>query len=146
MKIQLLSGTTFVEDLHLLIYRPQGALGQEEVERVVEMLDSLENERHHPFNRYTDLTRLDSFDLSYSFVFRISLHRRSAYKDFPPVKSAFYVTSPAVTELIETHVQLTSQSPLVVKIFRTPEAAAEWLGVSLNYLELPERIAPPISG
>ena len=146
MKIQLLSGTTFLEDLHLLIYRPHGALGEEEIERVVEMLDKLEKEAHHPFDRYTDLTRLDSFDLSYSFIFRISLHRRLAYKDFPPVKSAFHVTSPAVTELMETHVLLTSHSPLVVKMFRNPAAAAEWLGVSLNYLELPERIAPPIGG
>jgi hypothetical protein len=69
-------------------------------------------------------------------MFRISLHRRLIYANNPPVKSAFYVTSPAAIRIVKTHVLLTDHSPLEAKMFTELVTAAQWLDVKVEDLEV----------
>ena len=54
--------------------------------------------------------------------------------DHSPVKSAFYVTSPATAHYAKLHAMLTDYSPLDVALFAEREAAAKWLSVPVEVL------------
>jgi hypothetical protein len=118
-----------------MIYRPRGILSEDKVATILEFLEQAENKAVRPFNRFTDLSKLDALDLDFKTMIRVSLHRRLFYAQFPPIKSAFYVTSPAAARVVKVHVILTDHSPLVVKMFKELIAAAKWLDVALNTLE-----------
>jgi hypothetical protein len=82
--------------------------------------------------------RLDMVDLNFKFVFHIALHRRLVSVPHSPVKSAFYVTSPATAHYAKVHAMLTDYSPLDVALFTEREAAAKWLSVPVEVL-MPQR-------
>ena len=135
MKMKLPPNVVFHHDLRLTVYRPRGIINEKEVKRIVEFLEREEDRAERPFNRFTDNSKLDVIDLDFHFVFRISLHRRLVYAKRPPVKSAFYVNSPAVAQVVKLHAIITEHSPLQVKMFKDFAAAAKWLGVSVETLE-----------
>ena len=124
------------KDLSLMLWKPQGILDQAIVNEIVVFVDTAEKRAGQPFNRFTDLSALDAVDLNFKFVFHIALHRRLAYKPNPPVKSAFYVTSPATGHYAKLHEMLTDHSPLDVDLFTDRAAAAKWLGVPVEALIL----------
>lgn len=136
MKLNLLPWTAFHHDLHLMVFRPRGIIDETLIEETVAMLEEAEERSNEPFNRYSDLSKIDAFDLRFQFIFRICLHRRLFYAKFPPVKSAFYVTSPSTARVARTHILLTDHSPLKVRMFREPALAANWLGVPVEDLEV----------
>ncbi len=119
-----------------MVFEPKGILDEPQVERTVAMLEKMEQEGEKPFNRYTNLSKIDAIDLGFDFVFRISLHRRRVYADKPSVKSAFYATSEATLRVARIHVMLTDHSPLRVQLFEDVALAAKWLGVSAEELQL----------
>ena len=135
MKMKLPPNVIFHHDLRLMVYRPRGIINEKEVKRIVEFLEREEDRAERPFNRFTDNSKLEAIDLDFHFVFRISLHRRLVYAKRPPVKSAFYVNSPAVARVVKLHAIITDHSPLQVKMFKDFAAAAKWLGVSVETLE-----------
>ncbi len=135
-KPNLPEGIAFHRKLHLMVYRPRGIMDEARVEEIVAKLEQMEAAADQPFNRYTDLSKIDAVDLRFEFIFRISLHRRRVYAKHPPAKSAFYVTSPATTHIARTHAILVDHSPLRVKLFKEVEPAAQWLGVSIEDLDL----------
>jgi hypothetical protein len=136
MKLKLLPWVSFHHDLHLMIFRPRGILDEAHIRQTIAMLDQLEKDVDKPFDRFSDLSKLDAVDLTFDFVFHISLHRRLVYGSFPSVKSAFLATSPATARITKTHIMLTDYSPLKVKMFRQIDAAAKWLGHSVEELEM----------
>lgn len=136
MKMKLPRWVSFHHDHRLMVFRPLGILDEPEVERTVAMLEQLEKEADRPFNRFSDLSKLDAINLGFEFIFRISLHRRLVYSKSPPVKSAFYVTSPATNRIVRAHAILTDRSPLQVKSFKDLVLAAKWLGVPIEDLEI----------
>ena len=89
-----------------------------------------------PFNRFCDLHALEAVDLNFKFVFHVALHRRLVYARHPPIKSAFWVTSPATTHYAKLHAMLTDYSPLEVALFAENASAAKWLGVPVESLTL----------
>jgi len=89
-----------------------------------------------PFNRFSDLSLVESFHLTFQYVFHVALHRRLAYAGREPIKSAFYVTHPEVAHLVRIHALMTDFSPLKVEMFEEREAAAKWLGVPVESLIL----------
>ena len=95
-----------------MIYRPRGILTEDRVDAIVAFLEKAEDTAVRPFNRFTDLSKLDALDLDFKTMIRVSLHRRLIYSKHPPVKSAFYVTSPAAARVVKVHVILTDHSPL----------------------------------
>src|SRR5207237_9223529 len=96
---------------------PHGMQNQQLVKDIVAFVEAAEQRAQKPFNRFADLSALDAVDLNFRFVFHIALHRRFAFESHPPVKTAFYVTSPATTHYAKLHAMLTDHSPLHVSLF-----------------------------
>jgi hypothetical protein len=126
----------FHEDLHLIVWRPRGVLDETVVNKVLLELLRREANSAQPFNRFSDLSFVESFDLTFQYVFHVALHRRLSYAGRGPIKSAFYVTHPEAAHLVRIHALVTDYSPLNVKMFEEREAAAKWLGVPVESLML----------
>jgi len=126
---------SFRSDLRLMIFRPCGILNQELIDTTIAFLEEEEERAQHPFNRFSDLSKLDAIDLEFGYVFRVALHRRLIYAGRPPVKSAFYAPNKATERIVRIPALVTDDSPLQIKIFNEISKAAEWLGVSPEDLE-----------
>ena len=127
----------FHEDLHLIVWRPRDVLDETAVNKVLLELLRREAMAAQSFNRFSDLSLVESFDLTFQYVLHVALHRRLSYVGQKPVKSAFYVTHPEAVRLVKIHALMTDYSPLNVKMFEEREAAAKWLGVPVESL-MPE--------
>jgi len=132
--MRLPAHVSFRKDLSLLLWQPHGILNEAIVSEMVAFIDAAEARASAPFNRFSDTTALDAVDLNFKFVFHVALHRRLVYARHPPVKSAFWVTSPATTHYAKLHAMLTDYSPLEVALFTERSAAAKWLGVPVEVL------------
>jgi hypothetical protein len=133
--MKLPAHVSFRKDLSLLLWQPHGILDESIVSEMVAFIDAAEARASAPFNRFCDTTVLDAVDLNFKFVFHVALHRRLVYARHPPVKSAFWVTSPATTHYAKLHALLTDYSPLEVALFTDNTAAANWLGVPVGALK-----------
>lgn len=118
------------EDLSLILWEPRGILDQATVNEIVAFIEAVEERYERPLNRFIDLSALDAVDLNFRFVFFVALGRRLSVKYKPPMKSAFYVTSPATRRYTKLHEILTRYSPLHVRLFGDRAAAAKWLNLS----------------
>ena len=136
MKLDFGATVSFHRDVNLWVWQPRGILDEPHVERLIDFIDQLEEESDEPFDRYTDLSKLDAVALSFDYVFRVSLYRRVIYRGLPGAKSAFYVTDRPTAEIALTHAVITEDSPLSVKVFLDKASAAEWLDVGMWQLEL----------
>ena len=119
-----------------MVWQPRGILDEPHIEQLISLLEHTEDEAERPFNRYTDLSRLDAVELTFAYVLQVSLYRRLVYGERSIVKSAFYAVNRATAQLALTHATITSDSPLQVKVFLRKTNAAKWLGVSDTDLEL----------
>jgi len=127
----------FLEEVRLLIWRPRGVLDEAAVNKVLVDLIRRETMAAQPFNRFSDLSGLESFHLTFKYVFHVALYRRLSYVGRGPIKSAFYVTHPEAAHLVRIHALMTDHSSLEVEMFEELEAAAEWLGVPFELLTAP---------
>ena len=110
MKMKLPPDVSFHHDLRLIVFRPRGVLNKKRIDKIIAFLTEEEERAEEPFDRFTDLSRLDAIDLDFQYVFRVSLLRRLAYAQRPPVKSAFYVTNSVVARFVKIHVIMTDHS------------------------------------
>src|SRR5436189_5066810 len=124
----------FHEDLHLIVWRPRGVLDETAVNKVLLELLRREANSAQPFNRFSDLSFVESFHLTFEYVFHVALHRRLSYAGSGPVKSAFYVTHPEAAHLVRIHALLTDYSPLEVEMFRRTRSRREMVGVPIESL------------
>jgi len=124
----------FLEEAHLLIWRPRGILDEAAVNKVLVDLLRREAMAAKPFNRFCDLSAVESFHLTFKYIFHVALHRRLSYAGRGPIKSAFYVTHPEAAHLVKIHALMTDYSPLNVEMFEDREAAAKWLDVPVESL------------
>ena len=124
----------FHEDLHLLVWRPQCILDESAVNKLLVELLRRETMAAKPFNRFCDLSCVESFHLTFKYVFHIALYRRLSYVGRERIKSAFYVTHPEAAHLVKIHALMTDHSPLNVEMFEQREAAAKWLGAPIEAL------------
>lgn len=134
MKLPAPPDIYFHSDARLVVYMPRGTLTEERINAVITFLEQEEDAADAPFNRFTNLSTLDVIDLDVRAMIRISLYRRLAYGNYPPVKSAFYVTTESAAELVKVHVLLTDHSPIKAGMFRDLASAARWLDVPLELL------------
>ena len=70
MKFGFWSGVSFHPDLNLMVWQPRGILDEPHVEQLISLLEHTEDEAERPFNRYTDLSRLDAVELTFNMSFR----------------------------------------------------------------------------
>src|SRR5713101_5806658 len=127
------SEVEFLEEAHLLIWRPRGVLNEGLVNNIVVFVREQEESFGRPFNRFTDFSALDAVHLNFDYVFRIALYRRLSYAG-DKVKSAFYVSSWSAEHYTKLHALVTGRSQLQVSVFTDREAAAKWLGVPVGLL------------
>jgi len=135
--MEILPDIQFHEDLPLIVWKPRGILDEAAVNKILADLVRRETTAVKPFNRFCDLSAVESFHLTFKYVFHFALHRRLSYAGREPVKSAFYVTHPEAAHIVKIHALLTDFSPLDVKMFEEREAAAKWLGVPVESLTMP---------
>ena len=102
----------------LLAWRPRGILDQRKVDKIVAFVTEQENRFGKSFNRFIDISRLDSVDLSFNYVFHVALYRRLSRRGRTIIKSAFLVPNVEVSRYIRLHALLTDYSPLKVRIFK----------------------------
>ncbi len=138
MKMKLPPDALFHHDLRLFVFRPRGVLSPKVVDQIIEFLENEEAKMETPFNRYTDLSKLASIKLDFDYVMRVSLHRRLSYMKYPPVRSAFYVTTEEAAHLVNVHILMTDHSPLQCAMFETIPEAAKWLDISEENLRIGE--------
>ena len=119
----------------LLVWRPRGILDQRKVDKIVAFVTEQENRFGKSFNRFIDISRLDSVDLCFNYVFHVALYRRLSRRGRTIIKSAFLVPNAEVSRYIRLHALLTDYSPLKVRMFKEYAAAAEWLGVPVALLK-----------
>jgi len=119
----------------LLVWRPRGILDQRKVDKIVAFVTEQENRFGKSFNRFIDISRLDSVDLCFNYVFHVALYRRLSRRGRTIIKSAFLVPNAEVSRYIRLHALLTDYSPLKVRMFKEYAAAAKWLGVPVELLK-----------
>ena len=141
MKLKLTPDAIFHHDLRLMVFRPRGVLSEKRIRAVVKMLDDAEKKAAKPFNRFSDLSQLFAVDLDIEAILRVSLHRQKTHATPATVKSAFYVTTGAVSKLAKVHSLVMESSYLNVKVFESMGKAARWLEVPKEMLAL-DPIAP----
>jgi hypothetical protein len=128
--MKLLPDVEYLKDPALFIWRPRGVLNEKKVNEILVFLTRQENLYGRPFDRFSDLSLLDAVDLSFKYVLQVALYRRLMRVGRETIKSAFFVTTPAIARYIKLHALVTDHSPLVVAMFEDRLPAAEWLGVS----------------
>jgi len=131
--MELPADVQYVEDASLFIWRPRGVLNEGLVNNIVVFVRKQEETLGRPFNRFIDLSAVDTVDLNFDYVFHIALYRRLSYAG-SKVKSAFYVSSPDAKHYAKLHALLTDHSPLQVSIFTDRAAAAKCLGIPIELL------------
>jgi len=125
----------FHEHLHLWVWRPRGIRDKAMIDDIIECIKAKEGKVGKPFNRFTDLSVIDAIDLHFKYVFHVALHRRLSYLHRPPLKSAFYVTSPATAHYVKIYALMCDHSPLRIEMFKERAAAAAWLDVPIGFID-----------
>ncbi len=100
----------YVEDANLFVWRPRGILDEAAVNNVLVDLLRRETMAAKPFNRFSDLSLVESFHLTFKYVFHVALHWRLSYVGREQIKSAFYVTHPEAAHLVKIHALMTVQT------------------------------------
>jgi hypothetical protein len=125
----------FCEKVRLLIWRPHGLINESAVNKIITTLGEMEASSAKPFNRFSDTSAAEAVDLNFKYIFHVSLFRRLSYRG-PPIKSAILATTEAHLHYSKLHALLTQGSPIKVRIFQEFDAAATWLGVPIDLLQL----------
>ena len=133
----------FHDDLHLLIYRPQGVIDEAAVKKVVDVLENLEAKLQKPFNRFFDTLGADEVELNFKYVIQVSLCRRLSYAGHPPVMSAILAADATMIHYARLHALLTQGSPIHVHLFKNRKEAADWLDVPLERLTTDRQTTQP---
>ncbi len=116
----------------------RGTLDAELARKLVGFIELQEAESEKGFNRFCDLTALEGINLSVDEVGSLAARRR-AYNPNPiRVKSAFLVASPLALGVVHVFKALMQSDRIEVRWFDSPEAAAAWLQVSPETLQVAE--------
>jgi hypothetical protein len=127
----------FRSDLGLLLWKPRGLLNEKVVNTIIDFIRDEEAKSDANEFRYIDTSDLTAVDLNFRYVFHVALYRRMSRRGQSPIKSAFLVRNLGFAHYFKLHALLTDHSPLQVKLFDRPEAAAEWLGLPVERLRGP---------
>src|SRR6266513_586368 len=134
INVKLPPDVEFHGDVRLLVWRPHGLVNKTAVNKIITVLGVLETTLKEPFNRFADTVGADAVDLNFEYIIRVSLYRRVAYGNRPPVKSAILATDSTLVHYGKVHALLTQGSPINARVFQDRGEAAQWLGVPIAIL------------
>src|SRR5438874_13296930 len=100
-----------VDAAQLLVWRPLGILDQRKVDKIIAFVTEQENRFGKSFNRFTDISRLDSVDLSFNYVFHVALYRWLSRRGRTLIQSPFLVPNAEVSRYINLPALITDQPP-----------------------------------
>src|SRR2546423_8410561 len=95
-----------VDAAQLLVWRPCGILDQRKVDKIIVFVTEQENKFGKSFNRFTDISRLDSVDLTFKYVFHVALYRRLSRRGRPILKTTFFFPNSEGSPKIKLHAPL----------------------------------------
>jgi hypothetical protein len=124
----------FEPEVDLLVWKPRGVLSEKVVNKIIAFIREQEALSESSELRFIDTTALTAVELNFRYVFHVALYRRLSRAGRPTLKSAFWIKDQAFGHYFKLHALLTDHSPLQAKIFEEREAAAKWLGVSVDLL------------
>lgn len=129
-----ISRARFHPDLNLETWFPDGVLDVLVATFMAHYIGFEESVADKPFNRFTDLTGLTAIRLEMDDIANIVALRRAFYQDRSPVKSAVLAVEAPAYGVARMFAALMEPSPIEVRVFRTVEEAAHWLGVPVKAL------------
>ena len=80
---ELLPDVTFHEAHGLFVWKPRGILNEAIINKITAFVAEQEATFGKPFDRFTDVSSVDSVDLNFKFIFHVALFRRLAYAGRP---------------------------------------------------------------
>jgi hypothetical protein len=125
-----------IERDSLIVCRPNGILDTDLTEKIVEFIEIKEEQSESGFNRFCDLTRLESINLSSAEVQQLANRRRAFNPNDFRVKSAFFATHPLHFGIARMYELLLNSPRIDVQVFSELERAAKWLGVKAEKFTL----------
>ena len=128
--------TYMIDTIALMVARPKGILDASEGMRIVEFVEIKEVESETGFNRFCDLTGLDSIHLLFADVAEFAARRAKFNPNDIHVKSAFLAKDPLTSGIARMYQQLLCSDRIEVHVFSELEDAADWLGVKPDRLKL----------
>jgi hypothetical protein len=119
---------TFLEAPPLLIWRPRDVLNEASVNRILAFIGEEEAISGKRFDRFTDMSLVNSVDRNFKFIFHVALYRRLSWAGHPKVKSAFYVHTPAAdaTNQQELELKPSLEIELPWQCYGYAEWASKW--------------------
>lgn len=129
-----ISRARFHPELNLETWFPEGTLDVLVATFMAYYIGFEESVANRPFDRFTDFTGLTAIQLEMEDIANIVALRRASYQDRPPVKSAVLAVEAPAYSVARMFAALMEPSPIEVRVFRTVEEAAHWLGVPVTAL------------
>ncbi len=129
-----ISRAQFHPELNLETWFPEGVLDVLVGTFMAHYIGFEEAVADKSFDRFTDLTGLTAIRLEMEDIANIVALRRAFYQDRPPVKSAVLAVGSPAYGVARMFAALMEPSPIEVRVFRTAEEAAHWLGVPVAAL------------
>lgn len=120
----------------LMVCRPKGNLDATGAVQIVEFVEIKEVQFETGFDRFADLTLLDSINLSAEHVSRMADRRRGFNPNSIRVKSAFLAVHPLALGVARMYEKLLNSPRIEVRVYDQLEAAADWLAVKPDRLKL----------
>ncbi|MHA3771836.1 hypothetical protein ACXR0O_09905 [Verrucomicrobiota bacterium sgz303538] len=126
-------GAHYDPGARLLTFHPRGVLDDGMASRTVDFVEAEELVAGAPFDRYIDFSGITEVHLKVGHAFSIADRRRRGYTGIP-VKSAFFAEWAVTYGMARLYQELMRGAAIEVCVFRTREAAAEWLEVPVKVL------------
>jgi hypothetical protein len=125
-----------IDTAALMVGRPNGILDAHAAERIVDFVEIKEEQLESGFQRFCDLTRLDSITLSSQDLGKLATRRRAFNPNAVHVKSAFLASHPLALGIARMYEQLLQSPRIEVRVFTDINSAAEWLAIKPELLRL----------
>lgn len=125
-----------LEDESLLVGRIRRTLDLRLATKLVELVEIKEEELERGFNRVCDLTKLESIQISEKEIEALAARRRIHNRNKVRVKSAFIASEPLARSMALMCKALLASDRITVEVFDSHEAAASWLQVAPDKLNL----------
>jgi hypothetical protein len=118
----------------VLVVRLSGVFDGPIAEKLAEFLEIKEVEVETGFDRFCDMTHLEGIRLLTADIVRLADRRRAFNPNDIHVKSAFWATDPLGFGIVRMYEQLLNSPRLEVRVWSDKQAAADWLGTTLDSL------------
>ncbi|HMG06819.1 MAG TPA: hypothetical protein VK581_15280 [Chthoniobacterales bacterium] len=120
----------------LAAWQPHGVLSDLLLDEIAAWILGTEKVARLPFNRFIDLSQLTLIRLTINHIFTVAGERRAKYAGQTPVKSAFFCDKVVGFGVARMYEALMAGSFIRARAFRKRAAAAAWLEVPVEVLEL----------